>query len=626
MKIKELLSVIMLLFFVGCGAMQPEESAPLIVPDVKTPEANLDVPTPTLAVSAETIPMILQFGFLESPTKPSDAAQLEWDVQGVEEVTITRTGGQWGEAGQQWVVPATGSMTQTFSDSLGGSEIMYRLEAVEGVSAEFPVNLSCEHEWVFEHIDPVCPAAARESNGMQQNFENGLMLWIEAQNIVLFTTWNGQTHGVYDNTFNPNSDLARAEGVTPPDGYFQPENEFGKVWRDNDDVRAALGWAIGSPIGFSVVRQSEIATRTGVIEEYITLHDGTWIFIDQSVLVWDVTYPAPKTVWVGERPPVTFNPIENLAVATIPPTPVPVEPTAVVIVQPTATTPPVATAMPQPTATSVPTVAPVVPQATLTSEPTPIIIVPTATPVEGTADGITVHQFDFEREPTRPSDTVLLQWNISGVSSIHVERAGGEWGEADTSYDLPAQGSLEQTFDPEVGGWPVIYVVTSDDDPNFEYQISTVLPCEWEWLFDFPYEGGGCPEKGIISNGSMQTFERGFMIWVESLDTILYSTWDGLSNGRITDNFVNDVDPIKDESIVAPAGLYQPEYGFGKAWREQPGLRDLLGWGNDWSRGYTVLMQSEPFSRYGVTEYILMNGGLITIENPDPIWRIEYPR
>ena len=90
--------------------------------------------------------------------------------------------------------------------------------------------------------------------------------------------------------------------------------------------------------------------------------------------------------------------------------------------------------------------------------------------------------------------------------------------------------------------------------------------------------------------------------------------------------FVHDVDPVKDDSIEAPTGFFQPEYGFGKVWREQPGVRELLGWGTDWSRGYTVLLQSEDFSRYGYAEYISMPGGLITIDHPEPFWQIEYPR
>ena len=185
---------------------------------------------------------------------------------------------------------------------------------------------------------------------------------------------------------------------------------------------------------------------------------------------------------------------------------------------------------------------------------------------------------------------------------------------------------MEQAFAPDVGGWFVDYVVTSSEAPDFEYRFSTTLPCEWEWLFDFPYSGALCPEQGVASNGSFQTFERGFMIWVESLDAILYSTWDGSQTNRVTDTFVHDVDPIKDGSIETPAGLFQPEYGFGKVWRERPGVRDMLGWGTDWSRSYTVLLQSEDFSRYGFTEYISMPGGLITINHPEPFWQIEYPR
>ena len=93
------------------------------------------------------------------------------------------------------------------------SDWLPRIEAAEGISAEFSVDLVCENEWRFDHPTSVCPAIARESAGTQQNFENGIMISIEAQSIVLFTTWNGQAKGVYENSYDPNSDPNAQNGA-----------------------------------------------------------------------------------------------------------------------------------------------------------------------------------------------------------------------------------------------------------------------------------------------------------------------------------------------------------------------------------------------------------------------------
>ncbi|MGB1249869.1 MAG: hypothetical protein ACPG8W_04500 [Candidatus Promineifilaceae bacterium] len=669
MTLQRIFSLLLLFtLFVGCTPNQ-SSAPPLVIPDANTPTVSAEGGS----ASAENNATITQFGFLEPPTKPSEASLLEWDVTGVDEIIITRTGGDWGEAGQQWRVPAKGSMVHTFADTLGGREIVYRLDAGEGISAEFSLAFQCENEWRFEHEEPVCPSLARESDSLQQNFENGFMILLESQSLVLFSSWNGLTHGIYENSYDPSSDPANATWLATPNGYLQPTEHFGKVWRENDDVRAALGWAIGPETPFTVVRQGETASRNGATQEYISLADGSHIFIDQAAFVWEVTYPKPNVTWANQRPPRNFDEAEGASLtlaqsATVVPTAV-VQPTQIILPTPTQvptrvppTVTPFPTAVPVvatptavviiPTATTQVATIPPTPVSTATAVPvvaataTPVVIIPTATAVvnataipvvnataipvatatAASANGITVHQFGFDRELQKPSDTVLLQWEISGVTTIHVERLGGEWGEANASYDLPARGSLEQSFSPEISGWNVTYIITSKEAPGFEHSVSIAMPCEWEWLFSFPYPGGGCPEQGIMSDGSFQTFERGFMIWVKTQDIILYSTWDGFQTNRVTDEYVHDVDLITDPSIQVPAGLYQPEYGFGKLWREKPGVRELLGWGTDWSRSYTVIIQSEPFSRYGFTEYISMNGGLITIEHPDPIWQIEYPR
>jgi hypothetical protein len=54
-------------------------------------------------------------------------------------------------------------------------------------------------------------------------------------------------------------------------------------------------------------------------------------------------------------------------------------------------------------------------------------------------------------------------------------------------------------------------------------------------------------------------------------------------------------DPSWDASIVPPGGFMQPVRGFGLVWREQPGVRDALGWATASEVSFDSTFQ--PFER-----------------------------
>ncbi|MCB9160184.1 MAG: hypothetical protein H6644_10050 [Caldilineaceae bacterium] len=74
----------------------------------------------------------------------------------------------------------------------------------------------------------------------------------------------------------------------------------------------------------------------------------------------------------------------------------------------------------------------------------------------------------------------------------------------------------------------------------------------------------------------VQPFERGEMLWRADTGQI-YARFDAMGWQLFPDTFV-DGDPADDPALTPPPGLQQPVRGFGKVWREQPGVRDLLGW------------------------------------------------
>jgi hypothetical protein len=240
-------------------------------------------------------------------------------------------------------------------------------------------------------------------------------------------------------------------------------------------------------------------------------------------------------------------------------------------------------------------------------------------------NAITVNYFRFATQPVTPSGGAMLEWDVDGVDTIEIIRSGGEWNEAQATYALSADGTLPQSFAPELGGWPIFYVMKAcNETACVEEAFSAELPCEYPVLIEAAANSLRCLSAGIRSRGFQQNFERGLMIWIEAEDVIIYTTWNGLTHAELVDTFEHGVDPVKDETLIPPDGLYQPEYGLGKVWRNEAGVRELLGWATDWGSEYTVNHQSQPPHRYGFQEWItLKNGGLITISHPDPIWKIE---
>ena len=100
----------------------------------------------------------------------------------------------------------------------------------------------------------------------------------------------------------------------------------------------------------------------------------------------------------------------------------------------------------------------------------------------------------------------------------------------------------------------------------------------------------GCPKSlAITSPAAWQPFENGLMLWRQDLNLIY-----GVGPDEawfITGDTWRDGDPSNDPSIIVPNGYYQPERGFGKVWRERPGVRAALGWGLTDEVGFTATIQ-----------------------------------
>lgn len=78
-----------------------------------------------------------------------------------------------------------------------------------------------------------------------------------------------------------------------------------------------------------------------------------------------------------------------------------------------------------------------------------------------------------------------------------------------------------------------------------------------------------------------QPFERGEMIWSDHVgwydQRVIYVLYQDSSYQRFDDTFDGTVDPVGGDE-TPPDGLVEPILGFGKVWRDHPGVRDALGW------------------------------------------------
>ena len=87
-------------------------------------------------------------------------------------------------------------------------------------------------------------------------------------------------------------------------------------------------------------------------------------------------------------------------------------------------------------------------------------------------------------------------------------------------------------------------------------------------------------------------------------------TGEGIPNAIFADDW-DEHEPI-DGGLTPPADRYEPQRGFGKVWRENPWVRDLLGWAIAPEQPGTANLQA--FS----------NGLMLSLPNLDPPMLYAY--
>lgn len=170
------------------------------------------------------------------------------------------------------------------------------------------------------------------------------------------------------------------------------------------------------------------------------------------------------------------------------------------------------------------------------------------------------------------SDGWQLEWDITnGVYILAFQRSPLE--DSKPPEDLPASVSYEVDIARCCTLPEGVFRDIWQDDPQHQGELGCpvsghprILPAAWEVQTSF------------------QPFEHGAMIWSDHMgwygQRVIFVLHPDGTYQRFFDTYDPSVDPISGGES-APAGLVEPMLGFGKVWREEPGVREALGWATE---------------------------------------------
>jgi hypothetical protein len=288
---------------------------------------------------------------------------------------------------------------------------------------------------------------------------------------------------------------------------------------------------------------------------------------------------------------------EEVAQATLSPVP----PTQAA--QPTPTVEPTPKPTKPPAPTSAPTVVP-------TSAPTAI---PTSapTPAKKAAPGPAIVHFGANVEEADPGDTIVLEWETAGATRAILYRIPPSQQLPQSGWDVDTTGSYayEIPFHDRNHVWFQLYAFDASDEYDVAY-LTIYLRCPDPWFFSPPPEE--CPTAPVVSQAAEQHFEHGTMIWIEEKnrvyilynDEVLSPKWESYNDEW------DESQPEHDPEIIPPDGLYQPVRGFGLIWRQNPRVRERLGWAVDQERGFVTTVQHTTFFKYNSTYIGALDGNV----------------
>jgi serine/threonine protein kinase len=135
---------------------------------------------------------------------------------------------------------------------------------------------------------------------------------------------------------------------------------------------------------------------------------------------------------------------------------------------------------------------------------------------------------------------------------------------------------------------------TETSTPAFPCSLAPHLAFR-EWLaIPGQLDRIGCPTDGAATSPALvQQFEHGQMIWRQDRYWIYVVYDDG--TWEVLEDTWEEGDLPFDPELTPPAGMHQPLGRLGKVWREQPRVRERLGWAMADEMTFTGIFQ--PFEK-----------------------------
>lgn len=243
--------------------------------------------------------------------------------------------------------------------------------------------------------------------------------------------------------------------------------------------------------------------------------------------------------------------------------------------------------------------------------------------------------FTVDRTTIVQGESVTLSWQATGG-----DEACLAWPDAFGLLTAglgpldPDAGSVTITPDTLLKGFSVLLRVTnSAGSANARVDITQECAHEWADALTSDPPTYNCPGGAAYGSAAQQTFEDGFMIWLETSRTIYVFHTHGQPQSpssyyyqTFADEF-REGDPESDPAIVPPPGLYQPIRGFGLVWRTHQEVRDSLGWATEpevgfqsWEQGFRGTgMHSSTLLMEGI------DGTTYLLSAIDSSWQVYAP-
>lgn len=235
------------------------------------------------------------------------------------------------------------------------------------------------------------------------------------------------------------------------------------------------------------------------------------------------------------------------------------------------------------------------PRVTASSTPSPL---PSST--VGT-EGPIIRYFRANVEEADPGDTISLEWATTQAITVTLWHLSptGQFGRF---WNVTADDSFDYESNSYERNWTTFALSAADASGNTEMaSVSVILRCPDEWFFANPPDI--CPaQAALISDAAEQSFEHGFMLWLAREDRIYILFNDNSSPhwNAYTDEW-DPGEPENDPTLNPSPGLVQPVRGFGLIWREQPSVRERLGWATGEEVAFKTALQRTSYAKYNET-------------------------